>query len=166
MDFTKEFWMYLLVHILIVTFLYKKLLKLFDGTINKRYTALFAREWTIRLSTILLLGVYVYMMLNGYEPLYLRESLHETIRTASSSIHSQCSYIDTILRLKVELDSTFWWITSNASALMKSEALKTLIWVSFISINSIALLGLNRFIVQIVYGVDKIFNSKRMSHEK
>jgi uncharacterized membrane protein len=159
-DFSDELWIYLIIHIFIVVILYKSLLKIFSKVITDRYLPLFAREWSINISTIFLLGAFVYITLNTYEPSYLSDTLQDTITKASHSIGSQCEYIDTILRIKIELDSTFWWITNKATYFIKDKMLNSIVWIVFIIINSIALLGLNRFIVQIVHTIDKFSTTK------
>ncbi len=159
-DFSIELWAYLLFHIFFVVLIYKALLKLFCKTITDRYILIFAREWSINISTVFLLLAFVYISLNTYEPSYLSDNLQDTISKASHSIGSQCPYIDTVLRIKIELDSTFWWLTDRATYFIKDEMLNSIVWVVFIIINSIALLGLNRFIAQIVHSVNKFISIK------
>ena len=153
-------WWYLIVHTIIVVLIYKLLIKLFRYTIRDRYRDILAREWTIGISSLLLICVYLYIFLTGYMPSYLNNSLEVTIANASNSISSNCQYIDYILRINIELDSTFWWITSTSSKLTDIPLAKSAIWIGFIIINVLAIVGLNRFIVTIVYIVNKIIKKR------
>ncbi|MFK5976036.1 MAG: hypothetical protein QM493_05975 [Sulfurovum sp.] len=153
-------WWYLIVHILSVIVIYLILIKVFKSIIRDRYIEIFAREWTINISSLLLLSVYIYILLTGYVPSYLSSSLLETIQNASNSITSHCVYIDYILRLNIELDSSFWWITSSSSQIIDTKLSKSIIWLGFIVLNSLSILGINRFIVMIVYLVNKIITNK------
>jgi hypothetical protein len=156
-------WWYLVVHVVIVIFIYKSIIKLLQNTIQARYLDIFAREWTIALSSLLLFLVYIYIFTSGYEPEYLGETLAVTMQNASNSVSSRCFYIDYILRIKMEIDGTFWWIATKSSESLANSGAKSVIWVTFITINSLAILGLNRFIVQSVYLINKFF---RRENEK
>ena len=109
--FVTLLWWYLVIHIILVIFIYRNVIKLLQNTIQASYLDIFAREWTITLSSILLFLVYIYVFTSGYEPEYLGETLSITMQNASNSVSSECFYIDYILRIKMEIDSTFWWIT-------------------------------------------------------
>ena len=151
-------WIYLSFHILIVIIIYKFLLHILRDSIKDKYIEIISREWTIRVSSIILLSVYIYIFINGYRPDYLSDSLMQTIKQASNSIYSDCRYIDYILRIHIELDSSFWWITTHSSEVVKDTIIQNIIWLSFISINALAILGINRFIVQVVYFLDRLFS--------
>ena len=159
-SFPYQLWLYLLIHIALVILIYKKIIKSLGGTVQDEYLNIFSREWAINITSIILFVIYAYIFYNGYEPEYLVKDLVQTINNASNSISSSCLLIDYLLRFKTELDGTFWWIVSNSSETLKSEVLKTAIWVIFIFINSLAILGINRIIVQIVYLLDKTFSRK------
>lgn len=163
-SFPYQIWLYLLVHIVLVTFIYKKIIKSLEHTIQDKFINIFSREWTINISSIILFFMYGYIFYNGYEPDYLVKDLVKTVENASNSISSSCLFIDYLLRLNTELDGTFWWIVSNSSETFNNETLKTAIWASFIFINSLAILGINRFIVQLVYLLDKIFSRKNIEY--
>lgn len=159
-SFPYQIWLYLVVHIILVILIYKQVIKLLKNTIQDKYLDIFSREWTINISSILLFIAYGYVFYNGYEPDYLANDLMQTIKNASNSISSNCLLIDYFLRLNTELDGTFWWIVTSSSETFDNKTVKSVIWISFILINSIAVLGINRFIVQVVYILDKIFSRK------
>jgi hypothetical protein len=160
-SFPYQIWLYLLVHIVLVIFIYKRIIKSLKHTIQDEFINIFSREWTIDISSIILFFMYGYIFYNGYEPDYLVKDWIKTVENASNSISSSCIYIDYLLRLNTELDGTLWWIISNSSETFNNKNLKTVIWVSFIFINSLAILGINRVIVQVVYLLDKIFSRKK-----
>lgn len=153
-------WWYFILHILLVILIFQSLIRVFRYTIRDRYIEIFAREWTIRISSLLLLGVYIYIFITGYTPTFLSDTLLGTIKNASNSISSNCLYIDYILRLNIELDSSFWWITTNSSDMIDTSISKSIIWIGFIILNTLAILGVNRFIVMIVYIVNKIITKR------
>lgn len=155
-------WWYLIGHILSVILIYLLLIRVFSSIIRDRYIEIFAREWTIYISSIWLILVYIYIFTTGYAPDYLSSSLLETIQNASNSITSNCIYIDYILRLNIELDSSFWWIAYNSSDVIDTSISKSTIWIVFILLNALSVLGINRFIVVIVYLVNKIITTRRI----
>ena len=157
-DFSLIIWLYLILHIALCTFIYKYLYKKLATTIRPSYLGLFAREWTINITSLIIIIVYVYTMINGFEPNYLRDSLDETWRVASSSISSRCEIINYFLKLQIELESIFWWIMDKGTENVKDKTLKIGVWIIFLLMNSFAILGVNRFIAQIIYLIDKIFN--------
>lgn len=151
-------WLYLIVHTLLSVLLYKILEKSFKNMVNDDYKALFSREWTINIMAFFIIAVYVFIALYGYAPAYLTESLDQTIKNASNSISSSCNVINTILKFKVELESIFWWVTSNSTVDLNNPWQKVGVWMSFILFNSMAMLGINRFIIQVIYMLDKKLN--------
>jgi hypothetical protein len=159
-DFSKIIWLYLIIHIALSILLYKYLYTKLATTVKPSYQALFAREWTINITTPIIIIVYVYMMVNDFEPSYLKDSLEETWRVASSSISSRCEIINYFLKLQREVDSIFWWIMDKGTENIKDRTLNISIWLSFLLMNSFAILGVNRFIAQVIYLVDKIFNRR------
>jgi len=129
-------------------------------TINKHFLELFSRELTIDISIVLLLLIYIYITWQGYEPSYLRESLKETIIVASNSLSSNCSVVNFILKLKIEIDSSFWWNIHRLSNSLENKSLKTILWLAFIFMNGLGILGVNRFIAQVIYLLDKLFKNQ------
>lgn len=159
-DFTSMFWIYLLFQLLIVVFFYRWLSVSLSGTVRDRYLKIFSKEWSIRISSLLLVVVYIYTSLQGYEPAYLRATLEETLLVASNTMYSSCEIIDTVLKIKVELDSMFWWSFSKYATTLESSSLKITVWISFIFMNSLAILGINRFMAQTIYLIDKLFSRR------
>ncbi len=159
-DYSEKIWVYLILHIALTTVLYKYLSTKFNTIIKPTYQALLAREWTINITALVIIVVYIYFTINNFEPSYLRNSLEETWRVASSSIFSDCVIINYFLKLQREIDSIFWWLMDRGTANIEDNILNIGIWFSFLLINSFAILGVNRFIAQIIYLVDKIFNRR------
>ena len=91
----------------------------------------------------------------GYEPSYLKDSLELTIQEATNSIHSNCAFIDWVLRFQVELDSTILFLTKATANSIENKDTNNLIWIGFIVVNALSILGLNRFIMQIIYLTNK-----------
>lgn len=157
-DYTTELWLYLAGHILFVIFIYRYIAYLLRNIIKDQYLMIFAREWTINLTTLLLIVVFILLTVyEGYMPDYLSDNLKETISNASNTLNSHCQLTTYILKVKIEIDSLFWWVVSQNAEQFNNQAIKVSIWLGFIFINSLALLGLNRFIVQTVCFIDKIF---------
>jgi hypothetical protein len=160
-DYPLELLGYIVLHIIIVIIVFKFLNKQLASSIHTKYLSLFSREMTIKISMLLLFFAYIYIVFNGYTPTYLRETLEETIRIATNSIHSQCYIVDYVLRLKTELDAWFWWSFFATSDAMGNGILKYSMWIGFITVNGLAILGINRFIVQIVYILNIMFGIKQ-----
>ncbi len=160
-EYPKELWFYLLAHTLLIIFLYKYFFYIFKNSIRDSYRAILAREWAINIGAIFLIGVFIYISINGYEPKYLQNSLQETILVASNSIFSGCDIVNYILKFKIEVDSLFWWIVTQSSNGINNQLAQLGIWLGFLFINSLALLGVNRFIAQIIYLLDKLFQRRQ-----
>ncbi|ABB43531.1 hypothetical protein Suden_0250 [Sulfurimonas denitrificans DSM 1251] len=157
-DFKMFFWIYLIFQLLFATFIFKWFKKILSLSIKQSFLSLFSRELSINISSILLLLVYVYISLEGYAPEYLRETLKETQVVASNTISSSCYITNYILKVKIEIDSIFWWSFSSFAEHIDNTLLKSIAWFGFIFMNGLAILGLNRFILQIVYYLDKLFS--------
>jgi len=160
-DYSRELWLYLAIHILLVIFLYRAIYHLLKHTIKENYLPIFAKEWTINISSLLLILVFIYLSLyKGYVPAYLSDNLQQTISNASNNMNSDCYISNIILKLKIEIDSLFWWMVSQNAEHFNDQRIKVGIWILFIFINSLALLGLNRFIVQVIYLLDRLFKKR------
>ena len=109
---------------------------------------------------MILFCIYLFIYLNSYEPEYLRGTLSETIKIATNSISSSCQLIDVILRVRIEIESQIWFLMKGSNSFLDENNIKTILWLGFILINSLSILGLNRFIVQIIYLIKKIIKEK------
>ncbi len=156
-----ELWFYLILHVGVVTVIYLYLHLLLKNSINSRYISLLAREWSINISSLILISIFIYITLQGYEPKYLTDSLEESIIKASSSISSNSHIINFIIKLKIEIDSLFWWIVVDQTQTTQNSYLKFAIWSIFLLINALALLGINRVIGQIIYIVSLFFRKEK-----
>jgi len=164
-EYAQILWMYLVVYIALIILLYSFLNKLFEPMLKDKYRSIFVRKWTFNLSALLLIGGSIYLEFEyGYLPVYLSNDLSTTIINASNSYESSCEYSNFILKAKIELDSFFWWIINENSDYFKNEIIKYSIWFGFLSFNSLALLGANKFIVQTVYLLEKLFNLIEMKN--
>jgi len=126
------------------------------------YHALFAREWTINLMTLLIIPIFAYFTLNGYTPLYLDDGLVQTIQNASIGVSSSCEITQSLLKWMKEIDAALWWLVSNSAKSVEPLWLKVGIWLSFITYNSLALLGINRLIIHVIYFIDRLFKRKKL----
>lgn len=162
LDITMFLWLYFILHILLSLFLFRYLNYKFKNIFQQEYQSLFAREWTIRLMAFILIIVFIYISLNGYTPAYLSNSLTQTVNQARDSIFSNCNVINVTLKYGKTIDSTFWWIVSESTEQVHNNLIKTVTWFVFLIYNSLALMGINRLIIQIIYMLNNIFNNKRL----
>ncbi len=155
------FWLYLLVgHTALIVVIYRYFDHIFINTIQDSYRGLIAREWTVNIAALLLILLVLYLSYEGFTPEYLSSGLGETVRNASNSISSDCTVISVVLKIHKEIDATFWWIMVNGDEHIGSQSLKAGSWFVFLFFNSMAILGINRFVAQIIYMIDKIFQGK------
>ena len=161
LDFPSWLWWYLIFHILVSLLVFRYLSHLFIHTFQEKYLSLFAREWSIRIMAFLLIGIFVYMSLNTYTPEYLTHSLKETVMRASDMVSSHCVYIEKVLKIGKIIDSSFWWVISESTEQMDHSVVKTGIWLAFLFYNSLALLGINRLVMQIIYVLDRGFSGRK-----
>lgn len=160
-DFSILLWSYFIVHILLSVLLFRYLNHLFKNTFQERYQLIFAREWTIRIMTVLLIVVFIYISLNEYTPVYLSHSLTETVNNATNAISSSCDAINVILKFGKTIDSSFWWVVYESAEQVNNTLIKTGIWFAFLFYNSLALLGINRLMLQIIYMLNNLFDNAR-----
>lgn len=160
LNFNIQIYIFIIIFLFIVFYIYLFLLNFFSGVVNDKYLELFTREITAKVSALLLFICYVYFFINGYEPEYLTSTLEETLSIATNSIYSDCLYIETILRVKIEIEAHIWFYMKELDNLDTNKNLKTLSWIGFIIFNTISILGLNRLLVQIVYLTTKIFKDE------
>ncbi|WP_300367691.1 hypothetical protein [Hydrogenimonas sp.] len=154
-DFSSGLWLYLPIHTLVVLILYRQFVYLFRSRIKEEYLALFAREWSINVSALLLIGTVFFLAYEGEVPIYLSSGLDETIRTATNSVNSVCSVSDAILRFYKEVEAVTWWLMREESAVVGSGLLRTAGWMLFLLYNSLAVLGINRFVAEVIYRIDR-----------
>ena len=161
-NYSLAWWGYLLFHTVLSLLLYKLLLSKSASMLQPSYHALFAREWSINFMALLILPIFVYFTLNGYTPLYLDESLEQTIQNASASVSSRCAITQSLLTWMKEIDAALWWLVSSSAKGVEPLWLKVGIWLSFIIYNSLALLGINRLILHVIYFIDMLFKRKKL----
>ena len=165
LDFSTLLWWYFVVHIVLSIFVIRSLNQLFKNIFQGKYQRLFAREWSIRIMSVLLIGVPAHLSLNSYTPEYLSHSLKETVINATASVSSKCGYIAEVLKYGKMIDSSFWWVISESTDHINNTVMKIGIWFAFLFYNSLALLGINRFILQIIYMLNKAFDIKMEREE-
>jgi len=157
-DVDQKLWIYIFtLHILSATILYKSFDYILYSSINSSYRKLVAREWSIGIMSIVLISITTYSYYSGYEPDYLVAGLKESILNASNTLSSNCIVVDSLLKIHREIDAFFWWIITNSSQYIDNTPIKLGAWLLFFLFNSLAILGINRFIIEVIYIVDNIF---------
>lgn len=149
--FSFNWWIYLIFHTATSSFFYLIIISKSLVFIKEPYNKIFAKEWTGYLMLLILIPSFIYSTLNGYAPIYLDESLEQTIINSSVGILSNCEIINYIFKLMREIDAILWWLILNSTNNIDKTWLKSLIWIAFIIYNSITLLGLNRLILEIIH---------------
>lgn len=143
------------IYIIIAHYIYKYIMSISANIINERQKRIFSREITIKISSIILFISYSLYFMYEYEPLYLKDTIEATLLEATKSVGSNCTFIDYIVRFQVEIDATILYITKMASSTVNTNDMNNMIWIFFITMNAMSILGLNRFIIQIIYMIDK-----------
>ena len=149
-DFTWTLRAYLALHALGMILLYRGLVSALRSRIKEAFLPLLAREWSINLMAAVLVAAVFYAAYEGRVPAYLHDDLQSTVVAATNSVGSACGITDTVLRLHRELEATAWWFMTKESAAV-GGTLRLASWLLFLLYNSLAVLGLNRFIAQVVY---------------
>ncbi len=167
LEYSSQLWIYFLLHILSVIGLYKMFFKMLQNTISKAFLRIYAREITINISSLILFIVYVSIIVKfSYIPEYVDDTFETTLQNATNSISSSCNYIDIILRIKTEIDASFWFMLNQGTEMLTEKYFIASVWLAFIFINGFAILGINRFIVQTVYFLDDFLNNEKDISEK
>jgi len=156
-----SFWYYIAIHIFLTILIFNILKISLKKSIKDRFITIFSREFTINIMAIFIIVAYVYYSLESFEPEYLRDSLNDTLQNASNSIGSECFITDAIFKFQKEIESISWWFVDKNSDQLEQKSYKIAIWLIFIFINSFAMLGINRFIAQIIYIIDKILQKSK-----
>ncbi len=161
-EFPRLLWFYFIIHVLLSMTLFIFLTFLFGKIFKEKHQLLFAREWTVNIMAVIIIVVFIYISLNEYTPAYLSNSLQQTVNTATASVFSNCDVTNTSLKYGKAIDSSFWWITNESAEQIDNTLIKSIIWIGFVAYNSFALLGINRFMILIIYYLDtKILKNKR-----
>ncbi|WP_201353359.1 hypothetical protein [Hydrogenimonas urashimensis] len=153
-DFSWTIWAYLPMHAVIMLLLARGIGRLFSAQVQAAYLPLFAREWSINLSALFLVAVVFYVAYEGVVPAYLHTGLEETLRAATNSTRSLCTLSDRVLRFHRELEAIAWWFMQKESDMLSSELFRAGGWLLFLFYNSLAVLGINRFIAEVLYLID------------
>lgn len=156
LEFSFIIWIYLIFHIFFVWLMYNFIRERLLYTIKDNHLMIFSRELTINISSIILFLAYAYFFITGPEPTYLQPTFDATLQEASKLYNSNCEMIAYFLKLKIEIDASFWWIINFATENINNKLISNTILILFIIINSLAIIGFNRFLIQVVYLVDKI----------
>ena len=160
--FSKLIWIYLLFHILFMVYLYNKLRIGLKKSVTPKMLKLVAREFSIKIGSFILFGVFSLSLYYGGAPEYIASSITQTqVNISHSSIGSSCEIIDTFIQMKLYLYTNSYWALSNLTQTLQSEYAKYLLWVLFIVSNSLSALGLNRVVGQIIYMFDKYMEKKK-----
>jgi len=160
LTFDKTIFLSIGIFIFLVFGIYNYILRYFVDIINEKHLEIFAREFTIKISALILFCIYLFIYFNSYEPEYLRETLLETVNIATNSISSNCHFIDLILRVRIEIESQVWFLMKGSNNFLEEKNVKTIFWIGFIIVNSLSILALNRFIIQIIYLIKKLIREK------
>lgn len=156
LTFENTFYFVIVFFIVLAFLIFNFFIKIFRNIVNEVHLEIFAREVTVKITAFILFFIYFYLILNSYEPEYLKETAIQTLSAASNSIASNCKIVDLILRFQAEISSQVWFLIKESNSLISKDIMKTILWLVFIFINALSVLGLNRFIVQVVYLVNKL----------
>jgi hypothetical protein len=161
LNYASVIWIYLLTHILFTIILFKFFSDKFHNIIQPKFRLLLAREWTINVTAVIFIMVFIYFKIQGYTPDYLTDDWGITLQNATNSISSKCHYLNIILKVQIEIESMTWLFIEQTTTQLNSQTIKYTIWISFLLWNSLAILGVNRYIAQIIYLLDKNFNKDK-----
>jgi hypothetical protein len=107
--------------------------------------------------------VIVFISLNQLPPDYIQPSLVDTINIASNQIHSNCAYIDYVLRLTNEIVAVKWWvmydITININGVLPKWCIY-IMWTIYFLGSFYMLLAYNKLIIQLLSFSRKFNNEK------
>jgi len=160
-DFTLNWWLYLLFHTIISTILYLFILNRSISIIKEPYNRIFAKEWSGYIMLLMIIPIFIYSTLNGYLPLYLDSNLEQTMLNSLTTISSSCNGIDYFLKSLREIDAILWWLILNSTTNIEPIWLKWFIWIGFIIYNSLTLVGINRLIIETIHIMDFFHNLKK-----
>ena len=158
-------WMqgYLVVHIALSISIYFMTKRVLKNTLKETYLNLLSREITINLAAIIFFIVFLYYSLYTYEPTYLADTLLETMHNATNRLTSHCVIVDYVVRLKSEIDAIAWFLIQKSDTIFGDDV-KSIHQIAlgvFVFVNALSVVGLNRFILQVIYLLEKVFEKKR-----
>jgi hypothetical protein len=150
--------LYLIFHILLMLMIYLLIKRRITKLVN--IPSILAREWSIMLGLVIVMGAFIYITLHSYTPVFVQDSLEATIIHASNMVGSECRIVDDVIRLKAEFNGAFWWVIENTADRIEHKMTRWGIWLGFILMNALALLGVNRLIVTVIDLVDRVLRTK------
>ena len=159
--FTNLMWIYLALHVGMMVLIYDRMEKMLASTVKLQMHKLLAREFSIKIGSVILFGVMSVMFYYSDTPSYIASTLAKSIHNATNSIGSDCMLIDYLARLKVELNTAIYWGILNITQHIDSTNNKLYIWLIFILVNSLSAIGINRLIGQNIYLIEKIIGKKQ-----
>jgi len=158
-------WGFLFPYILLCFVTYHLVGWLLRGTLTPVFSPLLQREWSIAILTVISLPLFVYLALEGSLPVFLVDSLEGSIQNATALTTTPCTAIAIPLQIVSQIDATLWWLVYNTTEATTSWWVKGMVWIGFILYNTIALLAINRLILQTISLVEHLSKHKE-SHER
>lgn len=151
LQYTHEMTKYLIAYIIFLYSFYRIVTGFIKGIVRDKFLLLFAKEITGKITSLFAVAGYLYISINQTLPRYLSENFLETIRNASNTVGSECILIDYILRLQIKIDSALLWIVNEVTNQMHDHVVAGSVWAVLILINSLAIIGINKLILEVIY---------------
>ena len=151
LQYTHEVTKYLIVYIIFLYSFYRIIIGLLRGTARDKFLLLFAKEITMKITSFLAIVGYAYILLKQTLPQYLSTDFLETVRNASNTVESKCVVTDFILRSQIEIDSSVFWLVNNVTNQTDNHLIIASIWFTLVVINSLAIISINRLMLEIMY---------------
>ncbi len=151
LQYTHEMTKYLITYVIFLYSFYRLVAGAIKGIVRDKFLLLFAKEITGKITSLFAVAGYLYIFINQTLPRYLSENFLETIHNASNTVSSECILIDYILRLKIEMDSALLWVVNDSTNQMNDHVVTGSVWAMFALINSLAIIGINTLILEVIY---------------
>lgn len=153
--FSNIMWIYLGVHIVLMTTIFYKLREILSQSVKLNMLNLVTREFSTTIGAIILFLISIVLFYYSDTPSYIDSTLPKTIENATNSVGSSCVVFDYLSRLKAELTALTYWIISNSTEHLENENNRIFLWIVYILINAFSAIGINRLIMQVIYLSEK-----------
>ena len=156
--------MFLFFDMFIIYVLYFWLINNTKNSLNDKIRYSIIKDWVVFINSVLFLFVLIYLQLNAYVPVYIENSLTQSIVNASATVTSSCEAVNYLLKANIEKEAISWWLMLSLDSNLDNENYRLIFWVIFLVNGGLSMFAYSRFMVQILdfsYQMDRGANAEK-----
>lgn len=150
------------LNLLVLAGLFNFFTRLANQQVAPAAQAIFVKNASLLVASGLGVAALTGYLLISQPPSYLQPTFSATLAAANNSYVSNCVVVDALLSLKTSLNAATWFAMHQLSQLVSAKYLKLPLWLGFLLLNALALIGVNRLMLEVLHWV----NSQLVSTKK